>query len=151
MGEQILAEGDGPRAVCGVAEAGAGTATVLGLPGEELVAEFDRLYVPKNDPRWLRRNALVAATESPQIPPEARTVTSRNPVVTSRPVSAPDIWITVNGISSKDEAKIGGITPEVLITESTTRRAAPANCSSRPPAPLPWRQRGRPWDRTHHG
>ena len=23
--------------------------------------EFDRLYVPRNDPRWLRRNALVAA------------------------------------------------------------------------------------------
>jgi epoxyqueuosine reductase len=29
--------------------------------GGELVAEFDRLYVPRNDPRWLRRNALVAA------------------------------------------------------------------------------------------
>jgi len=29
--------------------------------GEELVAETDRLYVPRNDPRWLRRNALVAA------------------------------------------------------------------------------------------
>jgi epoxyqueuosine reductase len=29
--------------------------------GSELVAEFDRLYVPQNDPRWLRRNALVAA------------------------------------------------------------------------------------------
>jgi epoxyqueuosine reductase len=29
--------------------------------GSELVAEFDRLYVPRNDPRWLRRNALVAA------------------------------------------------------------------------------------------
>jgi epoxyqueuosine reductase len=28
--------------------------------GAELVAEFDRLYVPRNDPRWLRRNALVA-------------------------------------------------------------------------------------------
>jgi epoxyqueuosine reductase len=28
--------------------------------GEELVAEFDRLYVPRNDARWLRRNALVA-------------------------------------------------------------------------------------------
>jgi epoxyqueuosine reductase len=28
--------------------------------GEELVADLDRLYVPKNDPRWLRRNALVA-------------------------------------------------------------------------------------------
>jgi epoxyqueuosine reductase len=26
-----------------------------------LVAEFDRLYVPRNDGRWLRRNALVAA------------------------------------------------------------------------------------------
>jgi epoxyqueuosine reductase len=29
--------------------------------GDELVREFDRLYVPRNDPRWLRRNALVAA------------------------------------------------------------------------------------------
>ena len=29
--------------------------------GDELVAELDRLYVPRNDPRWLRRNALVAA------------------------------------------------------------------------------------------
>ena len=28
--------------------------------GEELVAALDRLYVPRNDPRWLRRNALVA-------------------------------------------------------------------------------------------
>ena len=30
-------------------------------PAEDLVREFDRLYVPRNDPRWLRRNALVAA------------------------------------------------------------------------------------------
>jgi epoxyqueuosine reductase len=29
--------------------------------GDELVAEFDRLYVPRNDVRWLRRNALLAA------------------------------------------------------------------------------------------
>ena len=29
--------------------------------GREVVADFDRLYVPRNDPRWLRRNALVAA------------------------------------------------------------------------------------------
>jgi epoxyqueuosine reductase len=29
--------------------------------GAELVADLDRLYVPRNDPRWLRRNALVAA------------------------------------------------------------------------------------------
>jgi epoxyqueuosine reductase len=29
--------------------------------GDELVADLDRLYVPRNDPRWLRRNALVAA------------------------------------------------------------------------------------------
>ena len=33
------------------------------LEAEEdmLVADFDRLYVPRNDGRWLRRNALVAA------------------------------------------------------------------------------------------
>ena len=29
--------------------------------GDELVAEFDRLYVPRNDSRWLCRNAIVAA------------------------------------------------------------------------------------------
>jgi len=29
--------------------------------GERLVGEFERLFVPRNDPRWLRRNALVAA------------------------------------------------------------------------------------------
>ncbi|MDQ3066387.1 MAG: tRNA epoxyqueuosine(34) reductase QueG [Actinomycetota bacterium] len=29
--------------------------------GHELVARYDRLYVPRNEPRWLRRNALVAA------------------------------------------------------------------------------------------
>jgi epoxyqueuosine reductase len=28
--------------------------------GEALVDEYARLYVPRNDPRWLRRNALVA-------------------------------------------------------------------------------------------
>ena len=33
----------------------------LDRDGDELVAELDRLYVPRNDPRWLRRNALVAA------------------------------------------------------------------------------------------
>jgi epoxyqueuosine reductase len=29
--------------------------------GRELVERYDRLYVPRNDPRYLRRNALVAA------------------------------------------------------------------------------------------
>jgi epoxyqueuosine reductase len=33
----------------------------LSRDGRDLVAEFDRLYVPRNDQRWLRRNALVAA------------------------------------------------------------------------------------------
>jgi epoxyqueuosine reductase QueG len=33
----------------------------LERPGDELAADLDRLYVPRNDPRWLRRNALVAA------------------------------------------------------------------------------------------
>jgi len=28
--------------------------------GRALIEEYDRLYVPRNDPRWLRRNALVA-------------------------------------------------------------------------------------------
>jgi epoxyqueuosine reductase len=29
--------------------------------GDVLAADFERLYVPRRDPRWLRRNALVAA------------------------------------------------------------------------------------------
>jgi epoxyqueuosine reductase len=29
--------------------------------GDELVSELDRLYVPRKEPRWLRRNALIAA------------------------------------------------------------------------------------------
>jgi epoxyqueuosine reductase len=33
----------------------------LEADGDALVTEFDRLYVPRNDPRWLRRNALLAA------------------------------------------------------------------------------------------
>jgi len=33
---------------------------MAGGDGDELVADLERLYVPKNDPRWLRRNALVA-------------------------------------------------------------------------------------------
>ena len=33
----------------------------LEADGEDLVEKYDRLYVPRNDPRWLRRNALVAA------------------------------------------------------------------------------------------
>ena len=33
----------------------------LSQGAEELVERYDRLYVPRNDPRWLRRNALVAA------------------------------------------------------------------------------------------
>ncbi|HZG36611.1 MAG TPA: tRNA epoxyqueuosine(34) reductase QueG [Gaiellaceae bacterium] len=33
----------------------------LTADGEELVRRYDRLYVPRNDPRYLRRNALVAA------------------------------------------------------------------------------------------
>ncbi|MEO5575487.1 MAG: tRNA epoxyqueuosine(34) reductase QueG [Gaiellaceae bacterium] len=33
----------------------------LEATGDELLTRYDRLYVPRNDPRWLRRNALVAA------------------------------------------------------------------------------------------
>lgn len=33
----------------------------LEADGTDLVERFDRLYVPRNDARWLRRNALIAA------------------------------------------------------------------------------------------
>ena len=32
----------------------------LELPGEELLRRYERLYVPDRDPRYLRRNALIA-------------------------------------------------------------------------------------------
>jgi epoxyqueuosine reductase len=34
------------------------------MPGEELGVRYGRLYFPRNDPRYLRRNALVAAGNS---------------------------------------------------------------------------------------
>ena len=37
----------------------------LAADGDELVHRFDRLYVPRNDARFLRRNALVALGNSP--------------------------------------------------------------------------------------
>ena len=46
--------GDDPHGVVSLAD-------WLDREGAQLVEEFDRLYVPRNDPRWLRRNALVAA------------------------------------------------------------------------------------------
>jgi epoxyqueuosine reductase QueG len=38
---------------------------------ESLASELERLYVPRNDGRWLRRNALVAAGNvgTPEIAP----------------------------------------------------------------------------------
>src|SRR5262245_29019412 len=36
----------------------------LEADGTELVRRYDRLYVPRNDPRWLKRNAVVALGNS---------------------------------------------------------------------------------------
>ena len=63
------------RSVRGTAESRSGTPTTPSRPGgaavslvewleadgDELVERYDRLYVPRKDPRWLRRNALIAA------------------------------------------------------------------------------------------
>jgi len=43
------------------AEPGVSLVDWLEQDGDELIDRYDRLYVPRNDPRWLRRNALVAA------------------------------------------------------------------------------------------
>jgi epoxyqueuosine reductase len=56
------------------------------LEGDEaaLVAEFDRLYVPRNEGRWLRRNALIAAGnvgEADLRPSVKRHADSADPVV----------------------------------------------------------------------
>jgi epoxyqueuosine reductase len=47
----------------GIEKRRAGVAPPAGAEpdGAALVERYDRLYVPRNDPRWLRRNALVAA------------------------------------------------------------------------------------------
>jgi epoxyqueuosine reductase len=42
------------------AEPSVSLAVWLEADGEELVRRYERLYVPRNDPRYLRRNALVA-------------------------------------------------------------------------------------------
>jgi epoxyqueuosine reductase len=42
------------------AEPNVSLADWLRADGGELVHRYDRLYVPRNDPRYLRRNALVA-------------------------------------------------------------------------------------------
>jgi epoxyqueuosine reductase len=41
-------------------DAGVDLVDWLARDGRELIAELDRLYVPRNDARWLRRNAAVA-------------------------------------------------------------------------------------------
>jgi epoxyqueuosine reductase len=51
-GEMVVSEGSTPTV---------SLREWLERDGAELVAELDRLYVPRNDARWLRRNALVTA------------------------------------------------------------------------------------------
>ena len=68
---------EAPRAAAAPAGDAAPTVSLVELAradGEELVAELDRLYVPRNDPRWLRRNALVALgnTGGPEHAPARR-------------------------------------------------------------------------------
>jgi epoxyqueuosine reductase len=46
------------------AEPAVSLAEWLAAPDEELRERYDRLFVPRNDPRYLRRNALVAAGNS---------------------------------------------------------------------------------------
>jgi epoxyqueuosine reductase len=56
----------------------------LECDGADLVSELDRLYVPRNDARWLRRNALVAAGNvgSPALGPlVARHAQDADPIV----------------------------------------------------------------------
>jgi len=52
--------------------------------GDELVSDYERLYVPRNDPRWLRRNALIAAgnvREADLEPAVARYAEDEDPVL----------------------------------------------------------------------
>jgi len=50
----------------------------------ELIAEFERLYVPRNEARWLRRNALIAAGNvgsSDLVPSVERHLTGDDPML----------------------------------------------------------------------
>nr|MBA2385078.1 4Fe-4S binding protein [Actinomycetota bacterium] len=56
----------------------------LEADGRELVERYDRLYVPRNDPRFLRRNALVAAGNvggTPERPAVASFAESDDPLL----------------------------------------------------------------------
>jgi epoxyqueuosine reductase len=57
--------------ICQDAEPHVSLVDWLEAPGEELAERYDRLYVPRNDGRYLRRNALVAAgnTRDPSLAP----------------------------------------------------------------------------------
>jgi epoxyqueuosine reductase len=50
-----------PHAASAALEPNVSLVDWLKADGDELIDRYDRLYVPRNDPRWLRRNALVAA------------------------------------------------------------------------------------------
>src|SRR5262249_23678691 len=49
----------------------------LEADGRELVTGLDRLYVPRNDARWLRRNALVALGNVGEDGPRTRAILGR--------------------------------------------------------------------------
>jgi len=56
----------------------------LETDGDDLVSDLERLYVPRNDPRWLRRNALIAAGnvgEADLEPAVARYAEDEDPVL----------------------------------------------------------------------
>ena len=44
----------------------------LEADGRALVSEYDRLFVPRNDPRWLRRMAVVAGGTGARLRGEVR-------------------------------------------------------------------------------
>ena len=69
--------------------------------GDELVAEFDRLYVPRNDGRWLRRNALVAAGNVGT--PRSRRRRAVRRVRRSHPVGDGELGARANGGTAGDD------------------------------------------------
>jgi epoxyqueuosine reductase len=61
VGQAVGARPDDRAAWGGPGEAHVSLVDWLTLDADELRRRYDRLYVPRNDGRWLRRNALVAA------------------------------------------------------------------------------------------
>ena len=118
----------------------------LELPGEELLARHAHLYVPDRDPRYLRRNALVALGNAPGRASRARPALrgrSRSAAARRRPARAH--WLTSSPMPSRSaRVEHGAAEDDVVRAHAEVRddhlarrpcaaRRRPASCRPRRP------------------